>query len=49
MTMWVVTFTGDGNEAPVTVGPFLNLENAERFAERLEGSVSLLDPPEDYA
>ena len=46
---WVVTFTGDGNEAPVIVGPFLSFDNAFRFAVSKEGSVSLLDPAEDYA
>jgi nitrous oxide reductase accessory protein NosL len=49
MAAWVVTFETDGSEAPVIVGPFLELENAERFAEKFGGSVSLLDAPEVYA
>jgi hypothetical protein len=50
VSAWVVIFESDGAEAPLYVGPFASLDNAERFAAAHEAvTVALLDPPEDYA
>jgi len=49
MSAWIVVIEVEGSEMPTYVGPFLNLDNARRFAEDRHGYMVLLDPPEDYA